>query len=438
VSRSLLAGALAAALATAPAGRAAATDPEGGEASRPRLVFDVGWDAAPTYEIGCDLPVSQRHDPLDLTRDVRLRGRVGGSLFLDGGHLGGSALDDEWRFLVRKLRLLTRGDLLRWVDTQYKFEFAVDDGRFFLNDFYLRWRDPAARIWGLRTLVQTLRIGNLQPPVSLESIASSSDRSLMELGSPASAFAPAYQPGVEAAGTAEHPDLTWAAAFSTLGQRQDEQDASRTLARLTGRLVWRPWDVEGPGAESLLHLGASVSLAQAGPGSVRYRARPESYLADYLLDTGDVDGNSRLIALEAAWRRGPWTLEGELFESFVGARDEGSLHFSGLYGQATWVATGEVRPYDRSSAVFGRLVPREPFAPWRGGWGALELAGRVSWLDLEDGPVRGGRMLTANLGFTWTWNAWVRVQGGYVFAWVRGRPDEGLAHIVQGRLELRF
>jgi phosphate-selective porin len=437
VRAGLLAGALAAVLAAAPAARAATTGQEADEAWKPRLVFDYHWDAGPTYEIGYDLPVSERLDPLDLTRDVRLRGRVGGSLFLDGGHLGGPVLDDEWRGVVRKLRLLTRGDFVRRLDTEYKFEFAIDDGRFFLNDFYLRWRNPIARIPGLRK-IQTLRIGSLQPPVSLESIASSSDRSLMELGSPAAAFAPGYQPSIEAAGTAERPDLTWALALSTFGQRQDEQDASRTLLRLTGRLVWRPWLVERPGAESLLHLGASVSLAQAGPGSVRYRARPESYLADYLLDTGDVDGNSRLVALEAAWRRGPWTLQGELFQSFVGARDEGSLHFSGLYGQATWVATGELRPYDRSSAVFGHLVPREPFAPWRGTWGAFELAGRVSWLDLEDGPVRGGRMLAATLGFTWTWNPWVRILGGYVFARVSGRPDDGLAHIVQTRLELRF
>ena len=131
------------------------------------------------------------------------------------------------------------------------------------------------------------------------------------------------------------------------------------------------------------------------------------------------------MALEAAWQRGPLSLQGELFQSFVGADAGGSLRFGGAYVQASWVATGESRPYDRAQAVFGRVAPREDFAPLRGRWGALELAGRVSWLDLADGPVDGGRLYGVGLGVTWTWNRFVRIQAGYGFSHTQGGPEAG-------------
>jgi phosphate-selective porin len=68
----------------------------------------------------------------------------------------------------------------------------------------------------------------------------------------------------------------------------------------------------------------------------------------------------------------------------------------------------------QGAACLARVVPREPFAPLRDHWGALELAARVLWLDLSSGSVQGGRMLAATLGPTWTLNRWVRIQAGYV------------------------
>jgi phosphate-selective porin len=50
----------------------------------------------------------------------------------------------------------------------------------------------------------------------------------------------------------------------------------------------------------------------------------------------------------------------------------------GFYGYGSWFLTGEHRPYDTSSAVFSRIDPRKSFPPWKGGWGAWELASRIS------------------------------------------------------------
>jgi len=205
-----------------------------------------------------------------------------------------------------------------------------------------------------------------------------------------------------------------------------------------GRLVWRPLGEPDPEL-ALLHLGASTSWSpDTGSTTIRYRSRPETYLVDYAVDTGDIDGSANVLGLEAAWRDGPLILQMESLMSRVDADAGGSPFLYGAYLQVNRALTGEVRGYDTGVSTFRRLIPERPLSLRGGGFGALELAGRVSWLDLSDDGVRGGRMLSLAIGPAWTWNRYVRVLANYVVARVRGRPDDGTQHIAQARLELAF
>ena len=90
--------------------------------------------------------------------------------------------------------------------------------------------------------------------------------------------------------------------------------------------------------------------------------------------------DQRLINLEAAWTNGPMSLQGELFWNRVIA--EKNLNFYGYYLSGSYVLTGEHRAYRRSGGVFGSITPKRPFQPWKGGWGAVELALRFSfWMS---------------------------------------------------------
>lgn len=389
----------------------------------------MGWDAGPTYELSRRFPRLERYDRGWLS-DVRLRGRFGGSLFLDGGWLAlGEGEDGGFQGELRRARLYTKGEWLHadW-PTEYRMQFAFEDGSFFLNDLYLRWRPPR---W-----VDTVRIGYFDSPISLAALTGSADRPTLEVPAAVAAFAPGYRLGAEVTGTVERPSLTWVANLASVGQTQPFAEASSDTLRAIGRVAWRPRDDRATGGE-LLHLGLSASFVLAGSGSLEYRARAESILSPYLADTDEIDGNSAFVGLEAAWRRGPLTVQAEMLRSFLDTEDEGSLSFYGLYAQATWAVSGESRPYDRSQAIWGRLEPARPFAPRAGRWGALELTARSSWLDLDDGGVRGGRLWTASFGPAWTLNRWVRVLGGYVFAHPT-RSDEEDAHLLQLRLELQL
>jgi phosphate-selective porin OprO/OprP len=400
------------------------------EPPQQRFSFDVGWSNGPTYEFARREPTLDAIDKVGLVSDRRIRGRIGGSLYLDGGWRDVDDHDDGFRAKVRRARIYTQGEiLLREWRTEYRLQFAVEGRHFLLNDFYLRWRPTR---W-----VDTIRFGYFDSPISLEALASTSSRSMLEVPAAVAAFAPGYRLGIEVTDVRARPSLTWMLNLASVGQTQPFTDASSDTLRAIGRVVWRPVDDPTPGG-TLLHLGLSTSFVLAGGGDLRYRARPESFLAPYLADTDTIDGNSAFVGLEAAWRRGPLSLQSEMLRSFIDADEEGSLTFHGLYGQASWVLTGESRPYDPQTAVFDRIVPERPFAPRRREWGALEVTARASWLDLSDGAVRGGRLLTLSAGPAWTWNRWVRLLAGYVFARTTDRADAGEAHIVQLRLELQL
>ena len=393
-------------------------------------VFDFDWDAGPRYEVGWRSR-SAESDSEASEKRTGLRGRVGGSLSLDGGYLGFQCCEDSgFDGAVRRARLFTSGDLRLGIATEYKFEFAFEGRSLFLNDFYLRWRPSR--------FLDSVKIGYFDPAYSLGSIASASARPLLETASPVSAFAPGYRSGIEVAKRYDTPDLSWTFNLSSVGQQQNDGDASKSSLRAVGRVVWRPLRDDAAEEPTLLHLGFDLQQEIVGDGDIRYRARPESFLSPYLVDTGVLLGNATSTDFEAAWRRGPLTVEGEWFQSFVHSSGGGTLYFYGLYAQAAWVLSGETRPYDLGSSVFGRIQPAHPFDPSAGHWGAFEVAARASWLDLSDQDVDGGRMVSVSGGGVWTWNRWVRVLADYVFADTAARPDATFVHIVQMRLEFVF
>lgn len=413
--------AVAAVLSTG-AAAARAAEGEADDDSLHRLPSDaplgvgIGWDGAPAY--GIDEP-------------VKLRGHMGLTIDLDGGYVGG---DFDRRFegpAVRRGTFHTQGELHHWAAPDYKVQFGVEDESVFLDNFWLRWRGRFAGI-------DSLKAGFFDPPQSLAALGSSAARGLMELPAPAAAFGPGSRVGVQITGTRDaDPDLSWQAALTSVGQTdRNDSESSQSLLRATGRIVWRPWHDEKQ-EKSLLHLGVSVGYTRSGSEGLRYRARPESFLTDYVVDTDEISGDAVLAAFEVAWRRGPVSVQAELFQNFVEA-DDGSPRLGGAYLQAGWVLTGEFRSYDRGGAVFGRVEPRKPLAPHKGTWGAVEVTGRVSWLDLDDGFVRGGRMVTTNVGLVWTWNRYVRLHLGWVYAHTDRRIDAGDAQIVQTRFEFRL
>ncbi|HTO52919.1 MAG TPA: porin [Myxococcota bacterium] len=413
--------------------RAEETPPDSAPAPEPAethndVEWRFAWDGAPTYEVWVLTPEVQQNAKLGLVKDFGIVGRVGASLFLDWGFVSGDEIGNSWNVELRRLRIETLGKISYGLDTSYKISFGAEEQKIYLNDFWLAWRPSS---W-----FERIRLGYIDPPFSLEALNASQERSFMEAAAPVTAFAPGYRLGLEARNRFIDPDVSWIGSLSSVGQSQQFSDASDSPFRASLRAIWRPGGTPKDSDAELWHVGASIGYSFSGSGDVHYRARPESSLAPYLVDTGNLRGDAAQLGLELARRAGPLTVQGEWIGSWLASKESGTHLFSGSYIEAAWAVTGERRPYDPRSGLFQPMTPLAPFSWEKGMFGGLELAGRVSFTDLTDGSIRGGRMLTWNASAIWSLSRYARIHFDCIYADVKDRPSHDNDFIAQMRLEL--
>jgi phosphate-selective porin OprO/OprP len=53
------------------------------------------------------------------------------------------------------------------------------------------------------------------------------------------------------------------------------------------------------------------------------------------------------------------------------------------------------------------------------GWGAWEVAARVSYVNVTDADIAGGRLTDLTLGVNWYWNPNAKLQFNYIHAFAR-------------------
>ena len=149
-------------------------------------------------------------------------------------------------------------------------------------------------------------------------------------------------------------------------------------ARVTGVPMWSR---EG---RRFLHLGGAWRYQGADQGVLRYKGQPESHVSDNFVDTGDIPAShANHFGAEALWNEGPVSILGEYITAQVSSREADDPSFSGGYLTVSWVLTGETRPYDRNVGYARKVVPARR-------WGAIELIGRYSVVDVNDRAIDGG------------------------------------------------
>ena len=104
-----------------------------------------------------------------------------------------------------------------------------------------------------------------------------------------------------------------------------------------------------------------------------------------------VNHKSKVVADGTHWRVGPqaywyWGLFGLLGEYSISSQrlEQGVAPFGSTRAEnsawmvtASWMLTGE-------EATFRAVTPRNNFDPRNGGWGALQVVARYSYLDIDD------------------------------------------------------
>ncbi len=366
----------------------------------------------------------------------------------DGYHklkFGGRVMND-WAVIHQDSGLLPPGDTANWI-TGTEFRRArlfvsgtLFDRMIFKAQYDFAGGDPEFKdvFVGLTDLgpVDRARVGHFKEPFSLEELTSSKYITFMERALP-NVFSPGRNTGFGINSTALEGRMTY--ALGAFAEADDFGDGFGTDQNydLTTRLTGLP-HYEGEG-EQLIHLGLSYSHQfKQDASTLSYRERPEMHMADRLVDTGvlgavqDVD----LFGPEFALVYGPWSVQSEFLGVSVD-RNAGNpdLWFWGAYVEGSYWFTGEHRQYKQSSGAFDRVKPIHNFDPGEGHWGAFQGALRYSYLDLNDGGIKGGKEDDMTVGLNWHLFPNARVMVNYVWGRVRGK---GNVNGAQTRFQIDF
>src|SRR5258705_11230261 len=370
-----------------------------------------------------------------LTADLRVKSQ---SDFRDFPEEPGR--DDKALFDLHRARVGVEGRFLK------RFDYEVERE---LRDTPRPWRDVYVNASVLQDL--DVRGGNFKIPFSLDQLTSGMDLDFNYRSLAGSFLWPGRDVGVMAHGRLLHDIVRYqTGVFRSGGDNVSASERTDPQTRRTyaGRLVVRPWG--GSKSRKLLRsMAAGMAYTNGDLPEGRNSLRGRTVRGDRFFDPLYVNGRRQRIGAEFQWRPSSVGLQAEFIRTRdqrlrQGMEDENlpDALARGWYLSGTWLITGE-RKKDS-------IEPARPL--FRGGIGAVEIAGRVEQLhSSSDGasasfttprsPLIAPRtddVWTA--GVNWYLNDYLKVQANLIREQrtLNGLPIAGLEHFWRRTLRLQF
>lgn len=276
-----------------------------------------------------------------------------------------------------------------------------------------------------------LRIGHMKEPFSLEMMVSGKNTVFMER-SLANTLAPGRNTGIAVVGSSSEKNISWSAGIFTDADELGQAKAHDNNFGFSSRITFLPWK----DTDSLLHLGAALHSREINrENRIRFSSRPEAHLVYKMLDSGQLDADSLMMAgVEFAAIRGRFLLQGEYIGAILDSPTPENLHFNGFYLFGSCFLTSDRHSYQGKSGTVGGVSPSRPFGA-EDGTGAWEVALRFSQIEFDDALVTGGILKDVTLGLNWYMNNYARMMFNYIRA---DRDDIGTADIFQLRYQFSF
>jgi phosphate-selective porin OprO/OprP len=329
---------------------------------------------------------------------------------------GGYRFSDGTAF--RRARLGFEGTAFKWFNYRAEVDFAGNAVN--LTDAYLQYTKIPKTV---------LTVGQHKAPFGLESNNSDNYNIFLERGMFTNAFGNAGAERRIGISAAYAPKKTINIAAGLFG---DNESISRGSGAAPGeswgvnaRATWEPLLETG----RVIHLGVSTfyrSHLKSGdtPDAVRLNDRPNIRIdGGNIADSGVITGTRSLKygGVEAAGVFGPLTVAGEAGRLWLDRFGGDNAHFSGYYGYAAYMLTGETRPFKGGN--FDRIKPFKELG--KGGLGAFEVALRYDHIDLSDTPVlarAGNEASSITAGFNWYFNPYAKLMLNWVRFWGDNTP----------------
>jgi phosphate-selective porin OprO/OprP len=212
----------------------------------------------------------------------------------------------------------------------------------------------------------------------------------------------------------------------------EKQSFSTYKWQVVSRIGWLP--LYSPAEKMVFHVAVNYRYGEPVNDQIRLRSRPESNVAPYFVDTQTFSTTaSNHLGGEAYFSKGSWMFGSECYvHEFNSA---GTKHvFYGGDVMATYILTGESRPYHTASGVYGFVPVAKPL--FKGGVGAVELLLRFSTFNLNDAPVPGGSFWKVTPMVNWYLTREVRMEFAYGYGVLDRFSLQGATQYFQARLQV--
>jgi len=322
--------------------------------------------------------------------------------------------EDTADFDIARRRLGVEGEIKNIVEFQVERELASGDA---WRDVYANYKQfDAVQVQG----------GKFKIPFSLDENTSATNLDFIYRSRIAAFLAPGRDRGVMVHGRVAKRILRYELGlFDRDGRNARTRDAERVSGgqAMAGRVRVEPFR-RSKTVMRELEAGVAFTGSDVEEGFPALRGRTVLDAAFFKPDFL-VRGRRRRLGVEAQWRPGPFSLKSEFIRVSTERRglsvedtDLSPLISDGWYVSGTWAITGEKK-------ASGLDTPRKPIL--RGGFGAVEVAGRVERLAFKSDAAgeapstspradvilgNGDRVLT--LGVSWYLNRWLKVQGNVI------------------------
>jgi phosphate-selective porin OprO/OprP len=361
---------------------------------------------------------------------------------------GEDAGDDSFAF--RRVRPFVEGTVFESIDFRVMPDFA--NSTLTLYDAYVNFR--------YLTPLQ-LQAGKFKPPLGLERLQSATATMFVERAFP-TLLVPSRDLGVMVQGEVANGFFTYAVGGFNGVRDGGTQDFDTDDGKdVVGRIFvhpFRPLDSPWLDGFGLGIAGSWGEVDEQTPAS--YKAIPESgNFFTYLGAAGGLqpttaEGTRIRWSPQAYWYAGPVGVLGEYVYSeqpyhrdFTALPGTGSLHET-LHNTAWQVAASVALTGENAS--YKGLIPSSPFDPFKGTWGAFEIAGRYNEIhfDADSFPLFADRNVSVShaqgwtAGLNWYLNRYVRVMVDLDHTWFhRGRTfnrDRQTEDTILTRLQLSY
>lgn len=241
-------------------------------------------------------------------------------------------------------------------------------------------------------------VGKQKEPISMERQMGMIYLPMQERAAVSDALLPSRNIGIVAASTLFNNRATIAGgAFNNWLDRHQPNSFSENSTQYIGRATWLPLISENE--SSLIHLGVGLRRSNSKEGFITGTEPEFNNAPDYVF-TGLLNPeNSMTYQAEASVRSGPFWLHGEYVRTDLDSVTDDDPSFDGFHVTASWIVSGEVRPYSRQQGAFSPVPISKSVN--QDGWGAWELSTRYSNLNLTDGEVNGGEVDIWSAGINW-------------------------------------